>query len=87
MRRHSRDPTLYHGTVRVLRGKVVSGKVIVEGEPLEDGSTVTVLIPEPDGAFSVCEADEEKLIESLGEAIRGETTPTSDVLRGLVRTS
>jgi hypothetical protein len=34
-------PALYHWSVRVLRGKVVSGKVIVEGEPLEDGSTVT----------------------------------------------
>jgi hypothetical protein len=87
MRRHPRDPALYHWTVRVLRGKVVSGKVIVEGEPLEDGSTVTVLIPEPDGAFSVCEPDEEKLLESLGEAIRGETMPASDVLRGVVRTS
>jgi hypothetical protein len=75
---------LYHSSVRVIRGKVVSGKVIIEGEPLEDGSTVTVLIPESDGAFLVSEADEEKLLESLGEAIRGETMPASAVLRGLV---
>jgi hypothetical protein len=46
---------------------------------------VTVLMPEPDEAFLVSEADEEKLLESLGEAIRGETLPASDVLRGLVR--
>jgi hypothetical protein len=71
--------------VRVIRGKVVSGKVIVEGEPLEDGSLVTVLVPEFDEAFSVSEADEETLLESLGEAIRGETIPATDVLRGLVR--
>jgi hypothetical protein len=28
-------------------GKVIDGKVVVEGEPLLEGSTVTVFLPEP----------------------------------------
>lgn len=32
--------------MRALRGTVVRGKVVVEGPPLEEGASVTVLVPE-----------------------------------------
>jgi hypothetical protein len=32
--------------MQALRGKVVLGKVVVEGGPLEEGMSVTVLVPE-----------------------------------------
>jgi hypothetical protein len=34
--------------MRVATGKVIDGKVVVEGEPLVEGSTVTVFLPGPD---------------------------------------
>jgi hypothetical protein len=82
-RRTGTAPSFYDPSVRVISGKVVSGKVIVEGEPLEEGATVTVLVRDSDETFGVSNADEDKLVDSLGEAVRGETIPASDVLRGL----
>jgi hypothetical protein len=38
--------------MQVLRGTVVSGKVVVDGAPLEEGARVTVLVPEKDRPFS-----------------------------------
>ena len=38
--------------MQVLRGTVVSGKVVVEGAPLEEGARVTVLVPEKERPFS-----------------------------------
>lgn len=36
--------------MRIASGKVVAGKIVVEGEPLAEGATVTVLAPEADGS-------------------------------------
>ena len=30
--------------MRITKGKVVDGQVIVEGDPLNEGSTVTILV-------------------------------------------
>ncbi len=38
--------------MQVLRGTVVSGKVVVDGAPLEEGARVTVLVPEKERPFS-----------------------------------
>jgi hypothetical protein len=38
--------------MHVLRGTVVSGKVVVEGAPLEEGAHVMVLVPEKERPFS-----------------------------------
>jgi hypothetical protein len=39
--------------MQVLRGTVVSGRVVVEGAPLEEGARVTVLVPEKERPFSM----------------------------------
>ncbi|MEX2208839.1 MAG: hypothetical protein WEF50_21695 [Myxococcota bacterium] len=38
--------------MQVLRGTVVSGKVVVDGAALEEGARVTVLVPEKERPFS-----------------------------------
>jgi len=34
--------------MKVMTGTVVDGKVVIEGEPLTNGSKVTILAPEDD---------------------------------------
>ena len=67
--------------MRVTSGKVVSGQIIVEGEPLPDGSVVTVLAREIDESFELDAAAEAELLLSLAEADRGELIPAEEVLR------
>ena len=67
--------------MRVTSGKVVSGQIIVEGEPLPDGVVVTVLARDPDESFELDAAAEAELLLSLAEADRGELIPADDVLR------
>lgn len=67
----------------ITSGRVVAGKIIVEGEPFPDGSVVTVLSREGDETFTLDSAAEAELIESLAEADRGETVPAEEVLRAL----
>jgi hypothetical protein len=37
--------------MRMTSGRVVSGQIVMEGEPLPDGSLVTVLAREADESF------------------------------------
>jgi len=37
--------------MKVITGKVVTGRIVIDGEPLGEGSTVTVLAPEHDETF------------------------------------
>jgi hypothetical protein len=67
--------------MRVTSGKVVSGQIVVEGEPLPDGAVVTVLAREADETFELDATAEAELLLSLAEADRGELIPAEDVLR------
>ena len=53
-------------------GTVVGGKVIVEGEPLHEGTVATILPREADEIFEVPPELEADLLESIAEADRGE---------------
>lgn len=64
-------------------GKVVSGQVIIEGEPLPEGSLVTILSREADEPFHLDEGAEAELLESIAEAERGELIPAEEVLGSL----
>ena len=72
--------------MRVATGKVVSGKVVVEGEPLEEGATVTVLARESDETFELSPDEETKLLDSLAEADNGETVSATGLARDLDNT-
>ena len=58
--------------MKLATGTVVGGKVVVEGEALAEGSTVTVVVPDPEEGFDLSGEDEAELLESLAEIQRGE---------------
>jgi hypothetical protein len=58
--------------MRVTSGKVVSGRVVVEGEPLPEGSVVTIFFRDADETFHLDEPAEQELLQSIAEADRGE---------------
>jgi hypothetical protein len=69
--------------MRITSGKVVAGKVVVEGEPLAEGATVTVLAPDSDEAFDLSPEDESLLVESIREAQQGHVVEGAALLRDL----
>ena len=68
--------------MQITRGKVVAGQIVVEGEPLSEGSTVRILVSE-DTTFTLSERDEAAILEAIAEADRGELVDSEDVLRRL----
>jgi hypothetical protein len=69
--------------MKIITGKVVAGKIVVEGEPLEEGSTVTVLAPERDEAFVLDAEAEAALVAAIAEADRNEVIPGEQLLSQL----
>ncbi len=70
--------------MRVAKGRVVSGRVVVEGEPFEEGTIVTVIAQEEDvERFELGPEEEQALVASIAEAERGETVDGEEVLRRL----
>ena len=69
--------------MRIASGKVVSGKVVVDGEPLAEGATVTVLAPDDDETFGLIPEEESLLLASIREAEQGRVVEASAVLRAL----
>jgi hypothetical protein len=65
--------------MRVAKGKVVAGKVVVEGAELEEGTTVTVLAPEDAESFELGPAEEAELLIAIADAERGDLVEGSDV--------
>ena len=47
--------------MRITKGKVVDGQVIVEGDPLNEGSTVTILVSD-ETTFRLNAEDEAALL-------------------------
>jgi hypothetical protein len=58
--------------MRVATGKVVDGKVVVEGEPLVEGSTVTVFLPESSEEVELTPEEESQLAQAVREADDGD---------------
>lgn len=73
----------YLRVMRIATGKVVAGKLELEGEPLEEGATVTVLVPEADETFELTPEEQRALRASLEEANRGEFVDAEALLREL----
>ena len=68
--------------MRITKGKVVGGRIVVEGEPLNEGSTVTILFPE-ERTFELNETDEAALLAAITEADHGEALDADEVLSQL----
>ena len=56
----------------IATGRVVGGKVVLEGESLTEGSVVTVIAGENDGTFDVSDGEERALLAAIAQAERGE---------------
>jgi hypothetical protein len=68
--------------MRITKGKVVNGSIVVEGEPLDEGAVVTVLVSD-EHVFTLSTAEEAILLQSIAEADRGELTDAENVLKRL----
>jgi hypothetical protein len=68
--------------MRITKGRVVNGRIVVEGEPLDEGAAVTVLVSD-ERTFTLTDQEEADLVESIAAADRGELLDADVVLRRL----
>ena len=71
--------------MKVATGKVVGGKVVLEGVSLEEGTSVTVLANDDGGVYELTSYQEADFLLSIAEADRGETLSAEEVLARLAR--
>jgi hypothetical protein len=71
--------------MKVATGKIVDGKVVIEGVTFEEGTSVTVLARDDEGGFTLTPEEEAELLLSIAEADRGETISGEEVLAKLAR--
>jgi hypothetical protein len=58
--------------MRVATGRIIEGKVVVEGEPWTEGSVVTVVARDDKQTFEVSAEEERALMEAIAQADRGQ---------------
>lgn len=73
--------------MQLTTGTVVNGRIVVEGDPLPEGTVVTILARERKEVFFVPPELEAELLESIAEVDRGETVSADDMLARLRRSS
>ena len=66
--------------MRITKGKVVDGQVIVEGDPLNEGSTVTILVSD-ETTFTLNAEDEATLLQAIAEADQNDLDSGEDVIK------
>ena len=73
--------------MKVVTGRVVEGKVVLEGEPLAEGSVVTVVAREDDETFEVSLEEERALLEAIAQADRGQVVSWEELREQLRRSA
>jgi len=71
--------------MKIATGKVVGGKVELEGDPLAEGSVVTVISTEDGETFEVSPDEERALQAAIAQADRGEVVSWDEVKTKLRR--
>jgi hypothetical protein len=71
--------------MKVATGRIVDGKVVLEGEPLAEGSVVTVVATEDDEAFDVSPEEERALLAAIAQAERGQVVSWEELREQLRR--
>ena len=66
--------------MRITKGKVVGGQIVVDDEQLEEGSDVTVLVTD-ERTFQLSPSEEKELLLSIADADQGDWLDAEDVLR------
>ena len=59
--------------MKVATGRVVDGKVVLEGEPLAEGAIVTLVARDDDELFDGSPEEERALLEAMTQADQGRT--------------
>lgn len=67
--------------MRVTTGRVVAGRIEVQGESFEEGEAVTVLAPEGDETFTLNLEDEAALLAAMAEGDRGDVVSAEAFFR------
>lgn len=68
--------------MRITKGTVVNGLIVVEDEALAEGAAVTVLVSD-ERTFTLTPEEESSLLEAIAEADRGNLLSADDVLTRL----
>ena len=71
--------------MKIATGKVIDGKIVLEGVALKEGASVTVLARDDEGGLDLTPEEEAELLLSIAEADRGETVSADEVLAKLAR--
>ena len=66
--------------MRISKGKVLDGQVIVEGDPLNEGSTVTILVSD-ETTFRLNAEDEAALLQAIAESDENDLNSVEDVIK------
>jgi len=69
--------------MKLLSAKVVDGHLDLPEGTLEDGATVTILIPEDETRFRLTEDQKAELAQAVAEADRGELVDGWELLDDL----
>ncbi len=69
--------------MKIATGKVVGGKVVVEGTRLEEGASVTVIAKDDEQGFTLTSEQEAELLKCIAEADRGDLISAEEVLERL----
>ena len=75
----------YHLQMKVASGRVIGGKVVVEGLSLPEGTAVTVLARGDEAVVKLPADEEAKLLAALDEAEREEGIPAEALFARLRR--
>lgn len=75
----------YHRTMQIATGRVVAGKVVVEGLDLPEGTLVTVLARDDEEVVRLSPEEEAELLEALDEADREEGISAEELFARLRR--
>ena len=72
--------------MRIETGRVVRGKIEIDGEPLDEGAVVTVIAVDDDASVHLRPEDEDELLLAIAEIDSGQTISGEQLLDGLRRT-
>ena len=69
--------------MKITKGRVVSGKVVIEGGPFPEGSRVTVIGCEDDETFELSPQDEAEILAAVAETERSEMISAHELITSL----
>lgn len=73
--------------MRVATGKVIDGRVVVDGAAFDEGAIVTILARDDDETFDLSPEQEAALLTAIAQAERGEVTPAEQLIKNLRHTT